>query len=135
MATIVLIGCGAQKACAPAPARDLYQGPLFKKSLAWAERRRPDAIYVLSAKHGLVPLNRKLACYDESLNGKPAAERKAWAARVLAALKKAADPAKDTFIVLAGARYSQYLRPFLPNAAYPLDGKRIGERQQWLKAQ
>lgn len=35
----------------------LYTSPLFTYALAYAEALHPDAIYILSAKHGLVGLD------------------------------------------------------------------------------
>lgn len=54
---IGLISCSAQKLDRPAPARELYCSPLFKKSIAYAEPRC-STTYVLSALHGLVALDQ-----------------------------------------------------------------------------
>lgn len=51
--TVGLVGCASQKLKRPAPARELYVSPLFKKASAYAEATC-DRWYVLSAKHGLV---------------------------------------------------------------------------------
>jgi hypothetical protein len=133
MATIILIGCSAKKSCVPAPARDFYQGALFKESLTYAGLLKPKAIFVLSAKYHLVPLNKKLTPYDASLNTMPAEERKAWARKVLGALQKETNTEKDTFIILAGKKYYQYLIPHLINNKLPLAYMRIGKQIQWLK--
>jgi hypothetical protein len=67
-----VIPCSARKAAAPAPARDLYTGPMFTHTLAAAEalarwdreQGHETRILVLSARHGLVPLDAELAPYD-----------------------------------------------------------------------
>jgi len=59
MKKIILIQCSKKKLIKPAKAKDLYISPLFKKSLAYAFMLNPDKIFILSAKHNLLPLNRK----------------------------------------------------------------------------
>ncbi len=54
MSLIVLIACAAQKLDHPAPAADLYTSALFKGSLRYARKLKPDVIHVLSAKWILV---------------------------------------------------------------------------------
>ncbi len=68
MKTIVLISCGAKKAKEELKAENLYISPLFKKSLAYAKTlTTTDNIYILSAKHHLLPLDKVIAPYDVSL--------------------------------------------------------------------
>ena len=57
MRKIVLISCVSKKLVHAAKVRDIYVSPLFRLNLAYAESLKPDAIYVLSAKHGLLPLD------------------------------------------------------------------------------
>ncbi|MDR2144700.1 MAG: hypothetical protein LBP29_10070 [Treponema sp.] len=110
-------------------ARDLYLGALFRKSLAYAKTLRPRAIYVLSAKYGLVPLDRRIEPYDLTLKTQKAPERRAWAAGGLKALEKASDLKKDRFIILAGQRYREYLVPRLRDYTCPLEGMGTGIRE------
>ena len=51
MKTIVLISCVSKKKAQKAKAEELYESPLFVKSLAYAKSLKPDSIYILSAKH------------------------------------------------------------------------------------
>jgi hypothetical protein len=64
-----VIPCSAGKLGRPAPARDLYTGPMFRHTLAAAQASaaagtRPARILILSALHGLVGLDTVLAPYD-----------------------------------------------------------------------
>jgi cytoplasmic iron level regulating protein YaaA (DUF328/UPF0246 family) len=134
MAKIVLIGCRKSKLSGTHPARELYTGDLFKKSLAYAETiLKADKIFVLSALHGLIPLERKIASYDCTLNTMRAAERRAWADKVKKSLAKAVSLEKDTIVVLAGKKYYEYLDLPAPRSQYPLAGLPNGKRLQWLK--
>ncbi|MGN0207145.1 MAG: DUF6884 domain-containing protein [Muribaculaceae bacterium] len=111
MAQIVLIGCSKSKLDHCAPAKDFYQGSLFKKSLAAARKQYPKAqIYVLSAKYGLVPIDTVICPYDETLNGKPANHIKKWAANVTNQMKQfGINPNNDYFFIFAGNNYHKYL--------------------------
>ena len=133
--TIILLSCSARKAENPLPAAELYQGTLFKASLAWAQQQQADAIYILSAKHHLVEPDRVLQPYDLTLNDMPIAELRRWSDAVLEQLKSATDIERDRFIVLAGDKYRKYLLPHLVNVELPLEGMRIGKQVQFLQRQ
>src|SRR5687768_5389028 len=98
MRTIALISCGKSKLSKPASAQELYIGDLFQKSLAYARHRKADAIYILSAKYGLVDLEQRIEPYEKTLNRMPAAEVKAWADQVLGELRSRTDFKNDKFI-------------------------------------
>ena len=117
-----------------AAAGELYTSDLFRKSLAYARRLAPDAIYVLSAKYGLLALDAKVDPYDETLLRMPAAAVRAWADRVLVQLGQVADLRADRFTFLASARYRRYLLPGLGHAEVPMEGLGIGRQLSYLKA-
>ena len=133
--TIILLSCSARKAGTPLPAAELYQGTLFKASLAWAQQQQPDAIYILSAKHHLVEPDRVLQPYDLTLNKMPIAELRRWSDTVHEQLSSATDIERDRFIILAGDKYRRFLMPHLRNIELPLEGMRIGEQVQLLQRQ
>ena len=132
MAHLILIACASKKRAVPAPARDLYQSALFEKSLAYADRLRPEAMFILSAKHGLLPVDRVIAPYDETLNTKGSAAIQEWAAGVLKDLECVADVRRDRFTFLAGEKYRKYLVPHLEHVDVPLEGLGIGKQLQRL---
>lgn len=134
MRRIVLISCVSKKLTEPAPAEELYTSPLFKASLAYARSLEPDAIYVLSAKYGLLPLSETIPPYEETLNTKPAGEVQLWADMVREQLFRVSDFEKDTFIFLAGDTYRKYLVPHLSHVEIPLKGRGIGKQLQFLKS-
>lgn len=76
--TIALIACSASKSPAPAPARHLYTGQLFRASVRYAEAAGlPWA--VLSAKHGLLLPDDVIEPYDLSMRDLNLSQREAWA--------------------------------------------------------
>jgi hypothetical protein len=99
---IGLVSCSAQKLDRPAPARELYCSPLFRKSLAYAEARC-SRVYVLSAALGLVELEAEIAPYDRRLGRKK--EREAWAHRVASALIDRHGREVE-YLILAGNDYA-----------------------------
>ena len=89
--------------------------------------------YVLSAKHGLVPMDRRLEPYDLSLEDLSPAERAAWALRV----KERVDVYQTVRLevtVLAEELYAEPLRPLLKDALYPLAGMTEDEQKRFLAA-
>lgn len=132
MKTIVLLSCCKQKLTKKAPAAQLYQSAGFKKSLAYAKSIKPDAIYILSAKHHLVGLGDELEPYDECLKDKTNLEKNFWAVEVYQQLSKVADLQNDKFIILCGIDYYESLLPFIKNYELPLKGLSLGFRLRWF---
>lgn len=136
MKTIVLLACVATKADSPQQAQNLYISALFKKSLNYGKSLHPDAMYILSAKHYLLPLEKVIAPYNMTLNDFDADEKKAWAQTVLKLLQKRGhDLQRDKFIFLAGKAYRKYLEPEIRNFEVPMENLRIGQQMSWLDKQ
>jgi hypothetical protein len=133
MKRIVLVSCVKSKLPYRAKAKDLYTSTLFRSNLEYAHRLQPDAIYILSAKYGLVELEEELDTYNLTLNGMGEAQKKAWAERVLVSLRQKADLDNDHFIILAGMNYRKYITPHLHSYEIPLEGLSFGEQLGELK--
>jgi hypothetical protein len=139
MARIVLLSCTKAKLDKPSQAQDLYSlSPMFQKTKKYGESLKPNKTYILSAKHHLVPMEKKLAPYDLTLKDMSKDEKEAWAKKVVSQMVKVGiNPKKDTFIFLAGSEYIKPLVKYIPenNIEKPMEGKRMGERLQWLNSQ
>lgn len=94
---------------------------------------KPDRIFILSAKYGLLQLETEKKPYDLTLNKMSVKEIKRWAERVLMELEKEADLNKDEIIFLAGERYRRYLIPSIKHYKIPLERLSIGKQLQYLK--
>ena len=125
---IVLLACVATKLPKPAPAGKLYNSPLFKGSLGYANSLNPDDIVILSAKHYVLPLDKVIAPYDKTLLDMPSEEVREWAVQVLKILADRYDLDNDEFVILAGDKYRKYITPELAHWSTPLKGKRIGQQ-------
>jgi len=135
--TIALVACVSQKAGVPLPARQLYTSDWFRKASAYAARRA-DAWYVLSARYGLLPPERVVAPYNETLKQQSAPARRAWAAQVLHDLCALLQPG-DRVLILAGTSYREHLVGRIQalgcTVEVPMRGLAIGQQLHWLKEQ
>jgi hypothetical protein len=132
MKKIVLISCVSKKRLVKSKARDLYISPLFRKNLEYALKLKPDQIFILSAKYGLVSLDEEIEPYDLTLNTMSAKEVKDWSKRVLIDLAGQTSLEQDQFIFLAGAKYRKYLVGHISHYEIPFEGLTIGKQLQQL---
>lgn len=130
----ILISCVSQKLDIRAPAASLYTSPLFRFNMAYARRLRPDRIFILSAKYGVLEPGDMVEPYEQTLSTMSATHRRAWAAGVLHSLNMRTDLTRDAFIILAGARYREHLMAHLVHARVPMEGMAIGRQLQFLKS-
>lgn len=144
MKKIVLIACVSQKGNIKAKAKDLYISQLFKSSLAYAYNLNPDKIFILSALHHLLDLNKEIEPYNVTLSIVPkdkrksglkilnSSEKKEWGEKVIEHLTELADLKNDNFIILAGQEYVKPIIAGISNLTNPLKGLRQGERVKFL---
>jgi hypothetical protein len=130
---IVLISCVKKKLSYCAKAQDLYISSLFRFNLAYVRSLKPDVIYILSAKYGLVSLDQEIEPYDLTLNTLGENQKKAWAQKVLMDLGQKTDLEHDHYIFLAGLNYRKYLVPAMQNYEIPLEGYSFGQQLKELK--
>lgn len=116
-------------------AKDLYISPLFTGNLRYARSLKPDSIFILSAKYGLLELDKVVEPYNTTLKDMSSVQVKAWADKVVEQLKAQADLQRDHFILLAGEKYRKYLVPHLAFYEVPLQGMPIGKQLQYLASQ
>ncbi len=126
--TVCLIACCGPKLDRPAAVRELYTSPLFRKSVAFAERNGWRWA-VLSAKHGLVQPDDVLEPYDVTLSRMNSWERFEWADRTHRQMSTTF-PLCAEFVVLAGKLYRAAVVG-LPHTI-PMAGLGIGRQLQWL---
>ena len=137
MAKIVILSCTKSKTDHRAPAQELYSAsPMFRKTLEYGKSLEPDKMFILSAKHHLVPLNKELDPYDKTLKEIPKDEKEKWGEETMKQMKSAGlDLNKDKFIFLTGGEYLKPFRNYITNLETPMEGRRLGERLKWLNSQ
>jgi len=132
MRKITLISCVSKKLSQRAKAKDLYVSPLFKKNLQYANTLNPDAVFILSAKYGLVDIKDEIEPYDVTLNTMTTYQIRKWAEWVINQLRLVTDIENDEFTLLAGNNYRKYILPHLKHYKIPMEGLSIGRQLQWL---
>jgi hypothetical protein len=137
-ADLILVGCVKSKARAPAPAKELYVSPLFRREREFAETSgRPW--FVLSAEYGLVAPGEWISPYERHLPDTPLGYRQVWGAWVTERLTMLAGSLAGTVIdIHAGAAYADAVAgPLTGKGATvrrPLAGLSMGQRLQWYAA-
>ena len=134
MKTVALIGCVKTKANRRCKARDMYLSPLFRLSYKYAKQRKVDNIYILSAKYGLISEDTIISPYNKTLLTMSDIECRNWGGQIMTDIKHFFNINDTRFIVLAGDKYSRWLRNKLPYLEEPLRGLSMGQRLQFLKS-
>lgn len=135
---IMLVACSATKAKEPCEAQKMYTSPLFRKSLAYAVSIAPWDTWIVSAEHGLLPLDRVIAPYNRTLAGMGKSWARFWGIRVAEDLQMRYIGVLQ-LVILGGEDYcapirgGAHLRGW-PAPIEPLHGMQIGERLRWLTA-
>ena len=139
MAKIVLLSCTKSKLEKPAPAKDMYSpSPMFQKTKVYGEALKPDKMFILSAKYGLLPMDKQIEPYDLTLKNMKKDEKDQWGETVKGQMSEmGVNSQSDKFVFLTGADYMKPLESFIPaeNIEKPMEGKRMGERLSWLNSQ
>ena len=139
---VVLVGCvkGKLEWASRVPAKDLYVSPLWRSRRIYAERSGLPW-YILSAKYGLLDPDARIQWYDLSLGDLPAAQRRAWAQRVVDSLLEKYPAMEGKVVEIhAGKDYVDFgLATGLKKAGAvverPLLGIPIGRHLGWYKEQ
>ncbi len=135
---IALISCTKTKKSYKCKARELYSpSALFSISYNYAKTIGVDAIYILSAKYGLLNEDDMVEPYEKKVDDLSRSERIEWANLVKRQLEKEFDMFNVEFVILTG---KSYLNPLLDVNAFnkftfPLEGMALGERQSFMKKQ
>jgi hypothetical protein len=132
--TVYWVSCVGQKRSSSAAAKDLYVSDWFTKARGYVESTGAPW-FILSAKYGLVEPETVIEPYELTLNTLPVKERRRWARRVQQQIEDGGSlPSK--VVILGGARYREFLEPYLRSAGVevevPMEGLRIGEQLSWL---
>jgi len=138
-APILLLGCGKAMLDHPAPAGELYIGPVFRARRAFAESSGLRW-YILTAKHGLLDPEEMIGPYDLPLARQPVSYRRAWGEQVAEQLTvELGHLTGRRFELHAGAAFTEPLCDSLPArgavVTTPLAGHNQGQTMQWYAAE
>lgn len=134
MKTIGLVSCSAAKLkeakhnpTKAYPAKDLYTGYSFKKSInEGLAKFGCDGYYILSGLHGLVESDEEIKYYNFYLGKQKAAYKREWSEKVYSKLQeKLGDLGQVEFIFFAGDAYCHYLKKRLNCKVLRFKNRRI----------
>jgi hypothetical protein len=130
---VAFISCTKQKRRGCHPARQLYISPLFRLSWSYTSQTF-DAVYILSAKHGLVNPGRRIRNYDVTLKRMPVHARRRWARKVAGEILEMISSDVELHL-FCGKQYREFLVDALkPRKVFvPLKKLGLGRQLQWYK--
>lgn len=121
---LIIVPCGGAKLPEPAPAGRMYIGGYHRAARRAAEALPHDDVLILSAKHGLLELDRRIVPYDLRV-GQPGS---VIAADVYGQARRWSLLDADV-TVIASRAYTELTVLAWPDAALPLAGTRsMGEQ-------
>lgn len=128
------VSCVGLKRNEPSAAKDLYISDWFKKARRYAEAAG-GRWYILSAEHGLVAPETRIAPYEKTLNTMRIGERREWAMKVRNQMDEVL-PDLSRAVFMAGQRYREFLIGYFEQRKVavitPMAGLKIGEQLSWL---
>lgn len=135
VAVVAILSCSKAKAATARAARDLYEGALFRKARAFADKYL-DGMVILSALHGLLSEGDEIAPYDTMLSDRKG-ERADWRDSALSAVRGAFDLEATLFVILCGQKYAEgFIAATDIHTIQPFKGvcRGIGDQMSWLDA-
>lgn len=129
-----IVACGSRKESTAMPAEKLYsKSTLFRYATAYC-KKTCNAVYALSARHGLIPLTQEVEPYDESLANKHGTELKDWYRMVVEQILKVI-PQGSELHFHAGNKHRKLI--FFLEEKYkcfePMKGITIGKQLKFYK--
>lgn len=140
MKNVYLIACTKSKQNYRCAVEEMYmKSSLYRLSYEYCINSVHDKysqIYILSAKHHLLPLSKVIDPYNETLIDMNSTEKKEWGQFVYNQMKETFDMNNTHFIFLTGKEYMKPITPYLETYQYsnPIPLRYgIGNRMKWLK--
>ena len=132
---LCLVSCVKSKRSSAAAAKDLYISDWFIKARRVVEMEG-WRWFILSAKHGLLDPEERIAPYEKALNTMSADERRSWANAVWMALEPHLAGVRSV-VFFAGKKYREHLELRLRDRGIevrvPMEGLVRGDQLVWLK--
>jgi hypothetical protein len=138
MVKIGLLATARKKEEQPAPAKEFYKSPLFRKTVQYAEQHY-DRFYFYNAKDGLLLPDQIMEPYDVSIRTFSISEKREWAKNVVHDLIKLETTVNYQLYLHGGRVYRDFIEPELEcnriTYEVPLKGMGIGQQLAWYDEQ
>lgn len=130
---IVFIGCGAAKMKNACKAKNMYIGNYFRLCFAYAQTfTTQDNIYILSAKYGVLPLEKVIEPYNRTLNKMTKQEKQDWKDMVIEQLINIDIKENTEVAFICGTNYYNLLEDYFNNYKVLLPKQGIGLQQHFM---
>ena len=135
MTNIALIGCTSQKKDTLCKAEEMYSpSNYFNLRLEYARLLKIQYIYILSAKYGLIERDKMILPYNLNLKETSKEYKDKWNLSVFTSLNLKHNINKDTFFLLCGKEYRDFLEKHLKYTINPIPKNcRIGCQLKFYK--
>lgn len=131
---IVFLACTKRKRNYPCKAKEIYrESQLFRGGWSYAESLKPDEVWILSAKYGLLHPDTYIEPYEKTLISAKDEEVKKWSIMVAEQIKKAGINRNQKAIFLCGKPYRKYIQNLFPDHEAPCAHLGIGKQMQFYK--
>jgi len=131
---LCVVACSKSKNKKPGKhkAEDLYTGGVFKKSMSYADDIC-DKTVILSAKHGVISLDKKIVKYDFQMKDIPYSEKYKWKEQCAEEIMKLTNNG-DTVVFLTSHGYKSGILSKLKKrkTEWPFHHLKQGQRLRWL---
>ncbi|AEF86110.1 putative weak: protein [Treponema primitia ZAS-2] len=129
---IVLLSCVKTQNNYKTKAKYLYHGSYFEKAYEYANILKPDRIFIISSKYGVLESDDEIEPYNVELRSKSISDRKLWSKNIIEQLETKCDINNDKFIILAFDKYIELFIDKINNKEIPMSGLPIGKKLKWL---
>lgn len=133
----IFISCGIQKRSKRCPAWQMYCSVNSRLALSYGKKMWDDGkanVYILSAKHGLLPLDKEIEPYSKTLVDASEEVVEKWAEKVIIQMKRAKVDFDAKTVWLTTTAYSDPIKDHFKRSEFPLDGKGVGAQAGVTKA-
>lgn len=131
---IIFLSCTKQKQNATCMAKEMYSASQwFRGGYLYALSLKPERVYILSAKYGLLSPEQVISPYNQTLSGARDGEVRRWSTAVYRQMVAQGINFNDEAVFLCGKNYRKYLQRLFPKAQAPLKHLGIGRQMQFFK--
>ena len=131
---IIFISCTKTKAKEICKAKDMYSpSQWFRLAYRYAKSLKPSAIYILSAKYGLLSPDDEIKPYEKTLVSEKDAEIRKWSLMVAKQIKAKVANREEAVVFLCGKNYRKYIQNLFPKHTAPVSHYGIGKQMQFFK--
>lgn len=131
---IIFLSCTKKKANKSCMAKDMYRpSTWFRAAWDYAVSLKPDFIFILSAKYGLLSPDDQITPYEKTLISAKDAEIRKWSIMVARQIQAKGIDRTQHAVFLCGKNYRKYIKNLFHDNSAPLAHLGIGMQVKYLQ--